>query len=85
MVTEHNLYFIVRRQPVYFYLNDGPFPQSSVLSTLPDNSLMSITEDNQGWLWVGCNDGLLRIKEEGEGMTPSPSMTECQDRLSPNG
>lgn len=27
---------------------------------------MSITEDNQGWLWVGCNDGLLRIKEEGE-------------------
>ena len=27
---------------------------------------MSIVEDNQGWLWVACNDGLLRIKEEGE-------------------
>lgn len=42
------------------------FYNQSVFSTLPDNSLMAIVEDNQGWLWVGCNDGLLRIKKEGE-------------------
>ena len=49
----HNLYFIREKGSLF-------------TSTLPDNSLMSVVEDNQGWLWVACNDGLLRIKEEGE-------------------
>ena len=65
--AEHNLYFIREKGSLFTStLTMDHFRNQSVLSTLPDNSLMSITEDNQGWLWVGCNDGLLRIKEEGE-------------------
>lgn len=63
----HNLYFIREKGSLFTStLTMDRFRNRSVFSTLPDNSLMSIVEDNQGWLWVACNDGLLRIKEEGE-------------------
>lgn len=62
-----NLYFIREKGSLFIStLTMDRFRNRSVFSTLPDNSLMSIVEDNQGWLWVACNDGLLRIKEEGE-------------------
>ena len=65
--TGHNLYFIREKGSLFTStLTMDRFRNRSVFSTLPDNSLMSIAEDNQGWLWVACNDGLLRIKEEGE-------------------
>ena len=65
--TGHNLYFIREKGSLFTStLTMDRFRNRSVFSTLPDNSLMSIVEDNQGWLWVACNDGLLRIKEEGE-------------------
>ena len=65
--SEHNLYFIREKGSLFTStLTMDRFYNQSVFSTLPDNSLMAIVEDNQGWLWVGCNDGLLRIKKEGE-------------------
>ena len=64
--SEHNLYFIREKGSLFTStLTMDRFYNQSVFSTLPDNSLMAIVEDNQGWLWVGCNDGLLRIKKEG--------------------
>lgn len=63
----HNLYFIREKGSLFTStLTMDRFQNRSIFSTLPDNSLMSVIEDNQGWLWVACNDGLLRIKEEGE-------------------
>ncbi len=63
----HNLYFIREKGSLFTStLTMDRFQNRSIFSTLPDNSLMSVVEDNQGWLWVACNDGLLRIKEEGE-------------------
>lgn len=65
--AEHNLYFIREKGSLFTStLTMDRFRNRSIFSTLPDNSLMSVIEDNQGWLWVACNDGLLRIKEEGE-------------------
>ena len=65
--AEHNLYFIREKGSLFTStLTMDRFQNRSIFSTLPDNSLMSVIEDNQGWLWVACNDGLLRIKEEGE-------------------
>ena len=65
--AEHNLYFIREKGSLFTStLSMDRFQNRSVFSTLPDNSLMSVMEDNQGWLWVACNDGLLRIKKEGE-------------------
>ena len=65
--AEHNLYFIREKGSLFTStLTMDRFQNRSIFSTLPDNSLMSVREDNQGWLWVACNDGLLRIKEEGE-------------------
>ena len=65
--AEHNLYFIREKGSLFTStLTMDRFWNRSIFSTLPDNSLMSVIEDNQGWLWVACNDGLLRIKEEGE-------------------
>lgn len=65
--AEHNLYFIREKGSLFTStLTMDRFQNRSIFSTLPDNSLMSVIEDNLGWLWVACNDGLLRIKEEGE-------------------
>ena len=63
----HRLYFIREKGSLFTStLTMDRFQNRSVFSTLPDNSLMSVVEDNLGWLWVACNDGLLRIKEDGE-------------------
>lgn len=65
--SKHNLYLIREKGSLFTSnLTMDRFRQQSVLSTMPDNSLMSIVEDNLGWLWIGCNDGLLRMKEGGE-------------------
>lgn len=65
--AHHNLYFIREKGSLFTStLTMDRFRNRSIFSTLPDNSLMSIVEDNQGWLWIACNDGLLRIKQEGE-------------------
>lgn len=62
--SKHNLFFIREKGSLFISsLTMDRFRQKSVLSTLPDNSLMSIVEDNLGWLWIGCNDGLLRMKD----------------------
>ena len=34
---------------------------------------------NQGWLWVACNDGLLRIRKKEKITIPSLSMMEYRD------
>lgn len=65
--SKHNLYLIREKGSLFTTdLAMEHFQQQSVLSTSADNSLMSIVEDDLGWLWVGCNDGLLRIKKGGE-------------------
>lgn len=62
--SKHNLFFVREKGSLFISsLTMDRFRQKSVLSTLPDNSLMSIVEDNLGWLWIGCNDGLLRMKD----------------------
>ena len=65
--AEHNLYFIREKGSLFIStLTMDRFHNQMIITSLSDNSLMSIIEDGLGWLWVGCNDGLLRLKEEGK-------------------
>lgn len=65
--SQHNLYFIREKGSLFTStLSMERYRNLPILSALPDNSLMSIVEDNLNWLWIGCNDGLIRMKGEGE-------------------
>lgn len=59
------------------------FRRIPLIPVVPENAFMSVVEDNLGWLWMGSNDGLVRMKKEGaeydfftfnDGL-PSPTFT----------
>ncbi len=59
------------------------FRRMPIISVVPENAFMSVIEDNLGWLWMGSNDGLVRMKKDGaeydfftfnDGL-PSPTFT----------
>lgn len=61
--SSHNLYFLREKGSLFTStLTMDSFRYRSVFSALPDNSLMAVVEDNLGWLWIACNDGLLRTR-----------------------
>ncbi len=42
------------------------FHRMPIIPVVPENAFMSVIEDNLGWLWMGSNDGLVRMKKDGE-------------------
>lgn len=65
--TKHNLHFLREKGSLFTStVTMDRFWQLSIISTVPENSLMSIVEDELGWIWLGYNDGLVRIREEGK-------------------
>ncbi len=42
------------------------FRRMPIIPVVPENAFMSVIEDNLGWLWMGSNDGLVRMKKAGE-------------------
>lgn len=60
----HNLYFLPDKgNMLTSNLDMTNFYRTSMNPILNSNALMSIVEDNEHWLWLGCDDGLIRTKE----------------------
>lgn len=65
--SKNNLHFLREKGNLFTStLSMDRFRQLPVIPAVPENSLMSIVEDELGWLWLGCNDGLVRFKDEGK-------------------
>lgn len=64
--SQHKLYFIREKGPLFLSsLKMDAFSDFDVNNLMPDNSLMSIVEDNLGWLWLGSDNGLMRVNKQG--------------------
>lgn len=69
------------------------FYRTSMNPTLNGNAFMSVVEDDSGWLWFGCDDGMIQTKERddvyftynfSDGI-PSPTFTNGAAYKDPNG
>lgn len=62
--SSHSLYFLREKGSLFTStLTMDRFENVSPFSIMPDNSIMSIVEDNQQRLWLGCSGGLVRLKK----------------------
>lgn len=60
----HNLYFLPDKGSMLTSnLTMTSFYRTPMNPILNGNAFMSIVEDNEHWLWIGCDDGLIRTKE----------------------
>jgi len=60
----HNLYFLPDKGSMLTSnLAMTSFYRTPMNPILNGNAFMSIVEDNEHWLWIGCDDGLIRTKE----------------------
>jgi len=80
----HNLYFLPDKGSMLTSnLAMTSFYRTPMNPILNGNAFMSIVEDNEHWLWIGCDDGLIRTKEGETAYTiynfsdgiPSPTFT----------
>lgn len=84
--SNHSLYFLREKGSLFTSsLSMDSFQYLPPFSIMPDNSIMSIVEDEQHQLWLGCSGGLVRFKE-GEDRydtftsidgLPGPTFTSC--------
>lgn len=66
--SQHHLYFLREKGSLFTStLTMDRFWNVSPFSIMPDNSIMSIVEDDQQRLWVGCSGGLVRLKKGQDG------------------
>ncbi|WP_071145048.1 two-component regulator propeller domain-containing protein [Bacteroides ihuae] len=62
--SQHNLYFLPDKGSLFTSnLSMSSFYRTPMNPSLHGNAYMSVVEDDMGWLWLGCDDGLLRVKE----------------------
>lgn len=63
--SHHNLYFLPDKgNMLTSNLTMTSYYRTSMHPILNGNAFMSIVEDNENWLWLGCDDGLIRSKDE---------------------
>lgn len=63
--SRHNLYFLPDKGSMLTSdLSMTGFYRTPMHPILNGNAFMSIVEDNENWLWLGCDDGLIRTKNE---------------------
>ncbi|NDV83667.1 two-component regulator propeller domain-containing protein [Bacteroides sp. 51] len=61
----HNLYFLPDKGSMLTSnLSMTRFYRTPMNPILNGNAFMSIVEDDQHWVWLGCDDGLIRTKED---------------------
>lgn len=66
--SHHSLYFLREKGSLFTStLSMDSFQNLPPFSIMPDNSIMSIVEDDQNKLWLGCSGGLVRLKEGEKG------------------
>lgn len=65
--SRQRLYFLPDKgSMVISTLTMSSFHRTPMNPVLGGNAFMSIVEDDDNWLWLGCDDGLIRIGEEEE-------------------
>lgn len=63
--SRHNLYFLPDKGSMLTSdLSMTSYYRTPMHPILNGNAFMSIVEDNENWLWLGCDDGLIRTKSE---------------------
>lgn len=63
--SQHNLYFLPDKGSMLTSdLTMSSFYRTPMNPILNGNAYMSVVEDNERWLWLGCDDGLIRTKKE---------------------
>lgn len=66
--SQHHLFFLREKGNLFTSnLSMDNFRYLPPFSIMPDNSIMSIVEDNQHKIWLGCSGGLVCLKEGEEG------------------
>lgn len=82
--SKHNLYFLPDKGSMLTSnLSMSSFYRTPINPALHGNAYMSVVEDNSGWLWFGCDNGIFRSMEGGENYytynfsdgVPSPTFT----------
>jgi len=62
--SSHNLHLLPDKgSMVTCNLSMTHFYRTPMNASLHGNAYMSVVEDRDGWLWFGCDDGLLRVKD----------------------
>lgn len=60
----HNLYFLPDKGSMFTSnLTMSSFYRTPMNPILNGNAFMSVVEDDQHWVWLGCDDGLIRTKQ----------------------
>lgn len=82
--SSHTLYFLPEKGDIMCSdLNMNDFNRMSINPAVKINSFMSVVEDRDRWLWIGCDNGLLRGQKGSETFNmfnfsdglPSPTFT----------
>lgn len=61
--SQHRLFFLPDKGPLFISsLDMKNFSRYHLHPALRSNSFMSVVEDNAGYLWLGCDNGLMRTK-----------------------
>lgn len=92
--SHHNLFFLREKGSLFTStLSMDRFRYLPPFSIMPDNSIMSIVEDEQHKIWLGCTGGLVSLKEGEEGYDtftsndglPGPTFTNGAAYIDENG
>lgn len=92
--SKHNILLLPEKGSLFTTtLTMDAFHRMPLIPAIPENAFMSIVEDNLGWLWLGSNSGLVRVRADGEKYDaftfndglPSPTFTNGSAYKDENG